>query len=97
LEWAKIDSELDMPDEFDSLLPSVRPEDDGAEMRFDLAGIIVQGSSIYTARELLPVYWHYLGTEVSVSDLYSISSAISKRYASDGYAATSAVIPTQSI
>ena len=56
LEWAKIDSELDMPDEFDSLLPSVRPEDDGAEMRFDLAGIIVQGSSIYTARELLPVY-----------------------------------------
>ena len=97
LEWAKIDSELDMPDEFDSLLPSVRPEDDGAEMRFDLAGIIVQGSSIYTARELLPVYWHYLGTEVSVSDLYSISSAISKRYASDGYAATSTVIPTQSI
>jgi hypothetical protein len=97
LEWAKIDSELDMPDEFDSLLPSVRPEDDGAEMRFDLAGIIVQGSSIYTARELLPVYRHYLGTEVSVSDLYSISSAISKRYASDGCAATSAVIPTQSI
>jgi hypothetical protein len=97
LEWAKIDSELDMPDEFDSLLPSVRPEDDGAEMRFDLAGIIVQGSSIYTARELLPVYRHYLGTEGSVSDLYSISSAISKRYASDGYAATSAVIPTQSI
>ena len=65
LEWAKIDSELDMPDEFDSLLPSVRPEDDGAEMRFDLAGIIVQGSSIYTARELLPVYWHYLGTAFS--------------------------------
>ena len=97
LEWAKIDSELDMPDEFDSLLPSVRPEDDGAEMRFDLAGIIVQGSSIYTARELLPVYRHYLGTEVSVSNLYSISSAIFKRYASDGYAATSAVIPTQSI
>lgn len=94
LEWAKIDSELDMPDKFDSRLPSVRPEDDGAEMRFDLAGIIVQGSLIYTARELLPVSRHYLGTEVSVSDLYSISSAISKRYASDGYAATSAVIPT---
>ena len=47
--------------------------DDAAGMNFDLAGVIVDGSSIYSASELLPSYRRYLGQEVSVSDLYKIS------------------------
>ena len=71
--------------------------DDAAGMNFDLAGVIVDGSSIYSASELLPSYRRYLGQEFSVSDLYKISQAITARYAADGYSETTAVVPTQLI
>ena len=94
---AKIDAALDMQDEMGASASDTLPEGDAAEMRFELAGVIIDGSSIYSARELLPVYRHFLGSEVSVNDLYSISHAITRRYAAEGYAAATAVVPTQSI
>ena len=96
-EWAKIDAALDIPQETDASASDTVPQGEAAEMRFDLAGVIVNGSSIYSARELLSIYRGYIGTEVSVADLYSISHAITRRYAADGYAATTAVVPSQSI
>jgi hemolysin activation/secretion protein len=91
-EWAKIDAALDIPQETDASTSDTVPQGEAAEMRFDLAGVIVNGSSIYSARELLSIYRGYIGTEVSVADLYSISHAITRRYA-----ATTAVVPSQSI
>ncbi|MBT6830665.1 MAG: hypothetical protein HOA58_14200, partial [Rhodospirillaceae bacterium] len=96
-EWARIDAALDSQEEAGGLAVDILPEEDAAEMRFELAGVIIDGSSIYSARELLPIYRHYIGSEVSVSDLYSISHAITRRYAADGYSAATAVVPTQSI
>ncbi|MEE8172835.1 MAG: POTRA domain-containing protein, partial [Alphaproteobacteria bacterium] len=95
LEWARIDAALDISRENEA--PAALPEEDAAEMHFDLAGVIIDGSSIYSQRDLLPIYRRYLGNEVSVNDLYKISQAITARYVADGYAETSAVVPTQLI
>jgi len=97
LEWARIDAALDIPGEVAAPPPALLPEQEAANMRFDLAGVIIDGSSLYSARELLPIYRHYLGKEVLGADLYRISYANTARYAADGYADTSAVVPTQLI
>ena len=95
VEWARIDAVLDVSGE--NLAPGARAGEDAAEMHFDLAGVIIDGSSIYSTSELLPSYRRFLGQDVSVNDLYKISQAITARYQADGYGETSAVVPSQLI
>ncbi len=80
-----------------NVVPAAAPEDDAAGMFFDLAGVIIDGSSIYTASDFLPIYRRYLGQEISVTELYKISQAITARYAADGYTDTTAEVPSQMI
>lgn len=96
-EWARIDAALDVSGENDAPAAAAAAEADGAEMHFDLAGVIIDGSSIYSPRDLLPTYRRYLGRDISVNDLYKISQAVTARYAADGYGETTAVVPTQLI
>jgi len=90
-EWARIYAALDQ------LAEPGNTSEDPAEMQFDLAGVIIDGSSVYTPRELLPDYRSFLGREISVSDLHKISAAITELYAADGYGETTAQVPTQMI
>ncbi|PPR23580.1 MAG: hypothetical protein CFH39_00539, partial [Alphaproteobacteria bacterium MarineAlpha10_Bin2] len=69
LEWARIDAALDVSDENAAPNLAAIPGEDAAAMHFDLAGVIIDGSSIYSASELLPSYRRFLGQEVSVNDL----------------------------
>ena len=94
-EWARIDAALDVSR--GNVVPAAAPEDDAAGMFFDLAGVIIDGSSIYTASDFLPIYRRYLGQEISVTELYKISQAITARYAADGYTDTTAEVPSQMI
>jgi hypothetical protein len=64
LEWARIDAALDVSEEDESLGLGALPAEDAGGMHFDLAGVIIDGSSIYSASELLPSYRRYLGQEV---------------------------------
>ena len=66
-------------------------------MRFDLAGVIIGGFSIYSTSELLRSYQCFFGQDVLVNDLYKITQAISARYQVDGYAETTAVVLEQLI
>ena len=95
VEWARIDAVLDVSGE--NQAPGTPAGEDAAEMHFDLAGVIIDGSSIYSTSELLPSYRRFLGQDVSVNDLYKISQAITARYQADGYSETSAVVPAQLI
>ena len=90
-EWARIYAALDQ------LAEPGNTSEDPVEMQFELAGVIIDGSSVYTPRELLPVYRGFLGREISVSDLHKISAAITERYAADGYGETTAQVPAQMI
>ncbi|MDA0229736.1 MAG: tetratricopeptide repeat protein [Proteobacteria bacterium] len=95
VEWARIDAVLDVSRE--NQASDAPAGEDAAEMHFDLAGVIIDGSSIYSTSELLPSYRRFLGQDVSVNDLYKISQAITARYQADGYGETSAVVPAQLI
>lgn len=68
---------------------------DGA--RFLLSGVRVEGSTVYPASELAPLYSGWIGRSVSLSDMQRIAMAITAKYAADGYALSVAIVPPQQV
>ena len=66
-------------------------------IKFALSGIMVDGSTIYTDRELLPLYKDFLGTKVTLSQIFQITGRITVKYRADGYILSIAVVPAQRI
>ncbi len=62
-----------------------------------LAGIIIQGNTVYEERELLESYQDHLGASVTTSTVKQIARAIRQRYHGDGHRLAQVVIPTQQI
>lgn len=87
------------------LLPSVQIRDlilqkvpDGAEkIRFNLNSITVEGVSTYTQEDLQPVYQDKLGQNISLAELYAISTALTNKYRNDGFILTQVIVPPQTI
>ncbi len=66
-------------------------------IRFALTGINVDGSTIYSDAELLPLYRDFLGSEVTLSQVFQIAGRITVKYRADGYILSIAVVPAQKI
>jgi hemolysin activation/secretion protein len=67
------------------------------EIRFKLAGIVIEGATVYSEKELLSDSQNRLDKEVSLADIYQIASALTARYRNDGYILSRIVVPAQSI
>lgn len=79
----------------DLILQQVPP---GAEkMRFNLNTIQIDGVSVYTQSDLQPVYADRLGENISLADVYAISTALTNKYRNDGYILTQVIVPPQTI
>jgi hemolysin activation/secretion protein len=68
-----------------------------AEQSFVLAGVLIEGATVYPALDFLPYYQVDLGTRVTVSTLRGIAEAITRHYQNDGYFLSSAFLPAQDI
>jgi hemolysin activation/secretion protein len=79
----------------DAILQAV-PE--GADqIKFNLTSIQLDGVTVYSEAELMPVYQDKLGTDVSLADIYVIATALTNNYRNDGYILTQVVVPPQTI
>lgn len=81
-------------------IPEIRVENapDGAEnIRFVLKDIVLEGVTAYSQDDLAPLYSNSIGTEISLTDVYAIAQSITRKYRSEGYLITQAVIPQQTI
>jgi hemolysin activation/secretion protein len=67
-----------------------------AHQPFVLSALLIEGASVYEARELAVLYQDRLASEVTVTDLAAIADAITARYRSDGYFLSRAIVPSQS-
>jgi hemolysin activation/secretion protein len=74
---------------------SVPPE--AAQIRFHLQDIIVDGATVYSQAELLPLYAGLLGKTVTLADIFSVADAITAKYRSDGFILSRAVVVAQRI
>ncbi|NQV40682.1 MAG: ShlB/FhaC/HecB family hemolysin secretion/activation protein [Nitrosopumilus sp.] len=73
------------------------PPEQAREIKFDLVSVQIDGVSVYSRQELLPLYESYLGKEVSLLTIYDIANAITTKYRNDGYILTRTIIPPQKI
>lgn len=78
--------------------PATTPVPDWAEhLRFPLNELLLDGVTAYDRKELLPLYQHMLGGEVSLADIFALSDALTVKYRNDGYILSRAAVPAQEI
>ncbi|MDX2074627.1 MAG: ShlB/FhaC/HecB family hemolysin secretion/activation protein [Alphaproteobacteria bacterium] len=82
-----------IPDEYTPLgVPS------GAEnITLQLRDVTVEGSTVYSQRELERFYKKLLGEKVSLADVYGVADRIRNLYHQDGYILTQVFLPPQDI
>jgi hemolysin activation/secretion protein len=67
------------------------------DIRFQLTRLIIEGTTVYSEKELLPSYQSRLNVEVSLADIYQIASTLTAKYRNDGYILSQVVVPAQSV
>ncbi len=83
---------IDIPDTGRAIPPP------GAEAtRFVLTDLLVDGNTVYTEEELMPLWEGLLGQEITLTQFYGVAAAITVRYRNDGYILTRALVPPQEI
>lgn len=81
-------------------VPEVTVENapDGADnITFTLNSINLDGVTAYDVAELQQIWADKLGTTISLTDVYAIAQQITRKYRSDGFIITQAIIPQQTI
>ncbi|MFH2045782.1 MAG: ShlB/FhaC/HecB family hemolysin secretion/activation protein [Pseudomonadota bacterium] len=78
--------------EADQTVPS-----NAQDIVFNLKRLVIEGSTVYSEKNLIPDYKNYLNREVSLADIYQIASTLTARYRNDGYILSKIVVPAQSI
>lgn len=78
-------------------IPTAVPPAQARQIRFVLKGVTVNGSTVYGAQQLAPLYQNLVGREVSLLEVYGIANQITARYRNDGYVLSQAIVPQQQI
>ncbi|MFA7275313.1 MAG: ShlB/FhaC/HecB family hemolysin secretion/activation protein [Pseudobdellovibrionaceae bacterium] len=70
----------------------------GAEkLTFTLEGIELEGMSVYSTKEITPLYANKINQKISLADVYAIAAQMTAKYRNDGYILTQVVVPPQTI
>ncbi len=67
------------------------------QIKFQLNGIILEGNTVYTTKQLQPLYQNKLHTTISVAQLLDIVQSITNYYRNNGYIITRAILPPQHV
>lgn len=105
VEPGRIEQRFQQPTEpksrLEPLLPRVEKEDDLPKqldsITFILNRVVMEGGSVYTEADLLPLYEEYIGIEVNLATVYQLTQAITNRYDREGYPLSRAYLPAQRI
>ena len=73
------------------------PPPGAEEIRFVLTDLLVDGNTVYTEEELMPLWEGLLGQEITLNQFYGVAAAITVKYRNDGYILTRAVVLPQEI
>jgi hemolysin activation/secretion protein len=68
-----------------------------AEIRFTLAGLQIDGVTIYRPEQLQVLYRDLVGRDVTLDQVFKLAAAITLRYRRDGYILSQALVPAQEI
>lgn len=86
-----------VPKEAVPAIPKQLPPADAEKIRFELRRVVIDGSTVYTDKELRSFYQDYLNQEVSLAQVYAIAGRITAKYRNDGYVLSQVIVPPQRI
>jgi len=81
---------IDEPDDIE------KPATSGG-VRFTLNDVMFDGVTVYDTDALADIAQEFVGTEVSISEVYEIARLVTVRYRNDGYILSRAIVPPQPI
>lgn len=67
------------------------------KIKFKLNAIVLEGNSVYTTAQLLPLYQAKLHKTISVAELFAIVQDITNYYRNNGYIISRAILPPQHV
>ncbi len=67
------------------------------DVKFVLKRLVIRGSTLYTKRQLAPMFRRILHKEVTLEKIYRIANIITRKYRNDGYILSKAIVPPQKI
>lgn len=73
------------------------PPPGAEETRFVLTDLLVDGNTVYTEEELMPLWEGLLGQEITLTQFYGVAAEITVKYRNEGYILTRALVPPQEI
>lgn len=68
-----------------------------ARTAFTLNQLIIKGANVYGNAQIENMFRSYVGTRITLADLYQMADRITLKYRNDGYILSKAIIPAQSI
>src|SRR5271163_3314555 len=78
-------------------LPETMAPEAAAGVRLRIKSITVEGSTVFSAADLEPLYADLIGKEVSAADVYAVANEIAAKYGKDGYLVARAIVVPQAV
>jgi hemolysin activation/secretion protein len=78
-------------------LPETMAPEAAAGLRLRVKSITVEGSTVYSAADLAPLYADLIGKDVSAADVYAVANKIGTKYGKDGYLVARAIVVPQAV
>ena len=66
-------------------------------IKLTLRGVQLEGMGVYTDEQVQAVFADKLGENITLADVYAISSDLTNKYRNDGYILTQVIVPPQTI
>lgn len=77
--------------------PDQKAPDNADSYRFTLTAVSFEGNAALTDARLQDIAKKYVGSEISLADVYSLASEVTAAYRSEGHILARAIVPTQTI
>jgi len=78
-------------------LPETMAPATAAGVRLLVKSVTVEGSTVYSAADLAPLYADLIGKDVSAADVYAVANKIAAKYGKDGYLVARAIVVPQAV
>lgn len=79
------------------MLPSTVAPKGAEKVTVHVRGVHIVGSTVYSAKELAPLYEDLLGDDVPLTAIYELAQRITAKYGNDGYVLSRAIVPPQQL
>ena len=79
------------------MLPSTVAPKGAEKVIVRVRSVHIVGSTVYSAKDLAPLYEDLLGDDVPLTAIYDLAQRITAKYGNDGYVLSRAVVPPQQL